>query len=374
MPPTTGYYSDAYAPVELRELAKRPPAIWNAYTDARQYYSAMESAQLNQLAAQDEWAAFEAGSTQDFASFLRMTVIRNIIETYKAVPSTAYRDLAMVGRLEDFRPVQIYKMADVGEILEVPEGADYSDTSLKNVAGATKQLRKYGRLFSLTLEQISQDDSSVLSYIPRALGRQFARLRNKLWRAAFIANPTLYDGRAMFNVTDGNLGSTSLTPDTTGAAALVTAYQAALASMKDENNENIGYRPYWLIVPPGLEIIARSLTEDPTISNAAGTALVTNQGAKTGLKVWVEPSLTDTNDWFLMPNQNEFANVNFDFYKGQQEPTIIQTAGGGRVMSGPNNGMEDLLLALNDTYTYKIRGAMAATPIDRRGTYGSIVP
>lgn len=360
------YTDDAYAPAERRDLNRHPPLIWDAYQDAKQHYQqAQESgAQLT------GWDAMEAGSVGDFGAFLRIQTVRVIIETFKMQPSDAFKTLTEVRSVNDFKPTAIYRIGALGDMLEVPESGEYKDTQLKSVVGATTQLRKYGRVFGFPLEVWYNDDANALTLIPRELGRQFGRLRNKLAiRASITANPALYDGRNMFNSTDGNLGSTALTADITGANALVAGYQAALATFKDEAGEFLGFTPRFLLVSRALEVTANILVTAPTITN--GTTLVTNPAPYTGLKVVVEPSLTDTDDWFILPDPNEFPLVYTDFLRGQQEPTIIRTSHGGQILSG--GAGEDPFTALNDTYQFKARMAMTATPIDRRGAYGSLI-
>ena len=86
----------------------------------------------------------------------------------------------------------------------VPEGADYHYATVGD-RSAPIALATYGSLFRITRQAILNDDMSVLSDIPRKMGRAARPPGGSLAYAILTGNPTMPDGVALFHASHGNL-------------------------------------------------------------------------------------------------------------------------------------------------------------------------
>lgn len=347
-------------------ITSRQPLLWRGYQAAK--LRAQQAMESGATLSEDE--AREAGSVADFGAYLSEKVRYSVQQAALAVPGTNYRTITEVGDVSDTKPEQIIEEGTMGEFLEVSENGQYHDTFWDVVLGATIKPKRYGRIMSIPWDAII-NDSDLPARISTKFGQQAGRLRNKVAiQQAITNNPTLPDGRQLFNATDGNLGSTALTMNAAGATALYAAYMAAVATAVDRNGDSLGIGPRYLLVPFALGPIAKYLTSQPTIDNGSG-AQIPNVAFPLGLEVVVEPSLSDSNNWFLIPDQAVHRTTRTVFLYGKEDPTIWQVGDTHHVIGG---GDEDPFSVINDDYRYKGRLVMGAASFNRQGSFGAIVP
>jgi phage major head subunit gpT-like protein len=147
-------------------------------------------------------------------------------------------------------------------------------------------------------EQYGQVKMRV-SQLPGAI----ARHQNKLvFNALANGFSTLcYDGSNFFDTTHSENNSGTQVNKFTSLALNATNYatvRAAMALFKDDQGELIGQMGDTLVVPPALEGVARTILNADMIAdtNGGGTTNVWKGSAE----LFVNPFLTDTNDWFLI--------------------------------------------------------------------------
>ena len=129
--------------------------------------------------------------------------------------------------------------------------------------------------------------------------------------ALLEANPTLWDGKALFATdhpanffepakgTFGNLNAAALDVESiVNIAAQITIMRGVL----DENGKKMGVNPDTLFLPTAKFESVKNLLSQAMIGNAAGTASVNNPYLNSIQCVHV-PQLTDANDWYLVDSK-----------------------------------------------------------------------
>jgi len=180
----------------------------------------------------------------------------------------------------------------------IRELAEY-DWSIKN--------RKFQAGIKLKRDHIEDDQIGLFADRAAGLGDSAERHPDSLIVNLLETGDTqfCYDGQHFFDTTHAtgssgtwsNKGTTALTLDAAGIAAITTA-RTAMAAIKSDTGFKLNIRPDLMIVPPSLESIAVPLSKNETIY-VGGTTAITNPWAGT-FSVLVVPTLNDTNNWYFV--------------------------------------------------------------------------
>jgi len=162
---------------------------------------------------------------------------------------------------------------EVGPGLErLPRGTEAAHANYDDTAESYK-IARYAKQFVIDEQDMIDDRFGVFTDTPRRLSQAAARLRPDLVYSILLANPTLAQTtRALFNSTDGNLGTTSAL----AAATLKTAIAAMMVIR--ENSVNLNLMPTHLIVPPTLRWTAKELLNSTQIVLAGTAGSVAERG------------------------------------------------------------------------------------------------
>lgn len=217
-------------------------------------------------------AAFSSSTlTNVFTTNVNAVLLSSYMEAGDTTESwTTTTDVA------DFK-TQERPRVDVGPGLsKLPRGgeadhAEYADSA------ESYRIARYAKQFVVDEQDMIDDRLGALSDIPQRFGMAAARLRPDLVYSILLGNPTLSaTSRALFNTTDGNLGSTS--------ALAADKLKVAIAAMQNirENSVNLNLVPTHLIVPPSLRFTAKELVSSAEIIIARGgtTDLTLERGSR----------------------------------------------------------------------------------------------
>lgn len=300
------------------------------------------------LGARFREAAMDSGT---FALALGDSITRRMLADYRT-PSQydVWALLANVVRVDDFRTQERTRWGGFGDLPAVAEGADYLDGGVPDDEMATYKAAKNGRLSRITMEMIRNDDVGMVRQIPVKLSRAAKRTLSKFVLDMIRTNPVIYDGKALFHVDHGNLGTAAL-----DAASWAAARLAVMAQTEAGSNERLGIPPKNLWVPAGLEETAFDLFKQRGLNN--DQSFIQTQ-APTVIPVWY---WTDANDWAASADKQDIPSVEVGFLDGNQEPEIF-------VQDSPTMGS----LFANDTLTYKIRHIYGGAVTDYRGMYKAV--
>jgi hypothetical protein len=186
----------------------------------------------------------------------------------------------------------------------------------------------------------------------------------------FQANPTMWDGNALFSVAHGNLGSTALTANEAGMNALIAA-ETALDDQEDDEGYPIVVpgATRTLIIPTELRWIVNVLNGQEQVINTGGTLNIPNQ-VRGRYNIIEEPFFTDANNWYLSIDlkgrlgflAHVILNGNTTPFLGVEDPGVRAILGG-----------DDPYSFAFDEIGYKIRHDYNFVPTEWRGIFGSLV-
>jgi hypothetical protein len=312
----------------------------------------------------------EAMVTDDLPIMLAGNVDLHVREGYGAVTQN-WRQCFKETSFSNFRQQTIAKLSDLltddeaaggasrdGILPEVPEGMNYDEARMSEEY-EYGQVKTYGATFSMTRQMLINDDQRSLSIVPQAMGAAAARTIN--FKVAYLLenNGTLVDGHELFDATDhGNYtaGGTALSLTNLEAEAVKFVSQAT-----SPGGRTIRVLPRYLIIPPELEITARTILGDAATQLMATALGSTSAAALRGtgnplnnlIEVVVLEELTDANDWYLAAAKDPLTpTVEVAFLNGQSSPELF-------VQQAPD-------LASADGVKHKVRQDFGAYAADYR--------
>lgn len=228
-------------------------------------------------------AAFSSATlTNVFTTNVNAVLLSSYMESGDTTESwTTTTDVA------DFK-MQERPRVDVGPGLsKLPRGAEADHAEYADSA-ESYSIARYAKQFVVDEQDIIDDRLGAMSDIPQRFGTAAARLRPDLVYSILLGNPTLAaTARALFNTTDGNLGSSSAL-----AAGTLKAAIAAVQNIR-ENSVNLNLVPTHLIVPPSLRFTAKELVSSAEIIIAGTAGSVTERGVR---NVIADENLTVVSD------------------------------------------------------------------------------
>lgn len=290
--------------------------------------------------------------TTTFAQVLGDAITRRALADYRIQNAyDAWRNIVDVVPVADFRMQHRTRWGGFGDLPDVAEGADYSDGPVPDDEEATYKAGKKGRLASLTIEAVKNDDVGLIRKIPTKLSGAAKRTLSKFAFDFIRANAAIYDGKALFHVDHGNLGTTALSAAAWSAARLSMMQQTEAGS-----NERMSIAPRFLLVPAELEESAYELFKNRGTSNDPNFTMST---APTVISVWY---WTDQNDWAAAASPMDVPSIELGFLDGREEPEIY-------VQDSPTMGS----LFASDKITYKIRHIYGGAVTDYRGLRKHVV-
>lgn len=287
-----------------------------------------------------------------FAQVLGDAITRRALAEYNNQSQyDAWRQLVNVVPVSDFRTQHRTRWGGFGDLPAVAEAGDYVDGTVPDDDEATYKAGKVGRLAYITMEAIRNDDVGLVRQIPTKLASSAKRTLSKFVFDFIRTNPTIYDGKALFHVDHGNLGTAALSAAAWSARRLAMMQQAEAGS-----GARLSIPPRFLLVPAELEEAAYELFKNRGTSNDPNFAQST---APTVIPVWY---WTDANDWAVAASPMDIPSIEVGFLDGRQEPEIF-------VQDTPTVGS----LFASDKITYKIRHIYGGAATDYRGLAKNVV-
>ncbi|MBI4250998.1 MAG: hypothetical protein HY618_00930 [Candidatus Tectomicrobia bacterium] len=259
--------------------------------------------------------------------------------------------------LKDFRTKRAVRLGGYGNLATVAEQATYPALTTPTDEEATYAPAKRGGIEDLTLETIQNDDIGAIQAIPKRLSRAAkATLNSFVFVTNISANPTLYDGTALFAAGHGgNTAASALT-----YANLVTGIEAMMQQTFYNEPREVGAqaRPRFLLHPSELSEEAFDLLANTVKVVTGQDATMKNWPNALGIEAILVPEYTDANDWFLVADPRLMDTIEIGFLDGQEEPELFvednESAG------SPFNA---------DKLRYKIRHIYGGAVLDFRGFY-----
>jgi phage major head subunit gpT-like protein len=249
-------------------------------------------------------------ATHSIANVLAATYGKFLLQGYNAVEST-WDMIASIRSVSDYKAVTGVRLnggfdfEDVGATGEL-KSADASDET------RTIRAKLTGRMSSISMVDIVNDDLGALTQVPARLGRGAAiKLNRDFWTEFQSSNASFY--RAETAAAGNALSISSLRTAT-----------ASYRKLTDPDGNPLGITPAMLLVPPELEITAAELMGGSLLITGESTTR-TNVNVLAG-RYQVVPSsyLTTGTTWWLVANPAELPCMEVAFLNGNRLPTVQQ--------------------------------------------------
>lgn len=311
----------------------------------------------------------EAVDATNFDQVFADALNRSVVAAYRgdaSLSSQAWRQIAKVTSVSDFRAYRRIKMGYYGTLPAVAEGGSYDPLTTPTDSQETVQLAKVGGTEQITWEKMLNDDLGIWQELVRRMGLSAAEgLNDAVFSLLRIATmPTMADTYKLMSATrtPANLGTLPLTGDATGFANLMTTVGLMLANPGGGGKAK-GVKPTTLVVPLAKAAAAGTLMSDFG-ANTSAADFPSRQGLQVlGVSlrnVVVDLYATNQTDWMLLADPNDAPVIEVAFLDGQEDPEVFF-----------DNNQNVSGMFTNDLVKAKIRHVYDAAAIDHVGIQGN---
>lgn len=264
-------------------------------------------------------------STGDFGNILANVMGKAALQGWEEAEET-YEVWTRKGSLSDFKATKRVGAGLFGPLAKVAEGAEYTYGTVGD-RGEPIVLSTYGKILRISRQAIINDDLSILSDLPRKMGRAAKATIGDLVYGVLTSNPTMSDSVALFHSSHSNLAGTGTALSVSSLGAAKAAMKTQKETLADGTSRVLNISPAYLIVPAAQEIAAQQLiasTVDPTASKGHAMNPVANMA-----KIVADGRLdaTSTLSWYLAANPAMFDTIEVAYLDGNDQPWLEQQAG-----------------------------------------------
>lgn len=288
-------------------------------------------------------------SSSDFPNILANVANKSLMTAYQTAPTT-YQIWTKRGNLNDYKPALRVQVSEAPLLRKVTKGNEYKYVAMSD-SGEQIQLEKYGELFSLTREDIINDDLQALTDIPTKFGAAARLTINYSVYSILSGNPKMANGNNLFSTAHANIetvAKTSPIKDSFRAAFTAMAKQKGLQK-KDAVPLNI--TPAFWIGPVALRFDAMQLVKSAVDVGANNAATNVFQNLLTVVSD-AQLDAVDPDAYYFATAPGFIDTIEVAFLNGVDTP-YIETQPGFEV----------------DGITYKVRSEFGVKALDYRGLY-----
>lgn len=268
-----------------------------------------------------------------FPTIMDQAIQKAYVEGHKTANVT-FDIFTKKGTLTDFKKHDNnYLSGPAGEFLEVPENGELKADTISDKKRPQRQLKTYGRQFTMTRQAFINDDIGFVSRIPAKYAKSARKTINKQVFKILIDNPKIYDGKNLFHSSHGNLvtNGSGITADS--LKAMILAMNAQL----DEFEDAAIIRPAYLVVPCGYVFDMYTILNSPAINTSGNTQAVNPLFQyKDKLQIVEDPTINalcggfgNVMPWWLIGDKDDTDFIEVDYLNGQEVPTLRRTEPAG---------------------------------------------
>lgn len=227
------------------------------------------------------------------------------------------RKIASTRSVRDFKQITSYRLNGAFKYVRVAPGGELAHGQVGEDS-YTNQAKTYGIQFTITREDIINDDLSALTSIPREMGFGAADSLNEVAWTEFLDNSTFF-ASGNNNVSTGALNSDNL-----------AAAETVFMNQTKPNGQPLAVMPAILLVPTALKRKALNLMNSETV--ISGTATATQGGINTfkgNFEVVSSPFLSNANftgysafAYYLLADPRRLSTLELAYLNGRDTPVI----------------------------------------------------
>lgn len=260
-----------------------------------------------------------------FPSIMDQTIKKAYEAGYNNAPAT-YQEWVAIGTLPDFKKSKgNYVAGAAGEFLEVPENGELKADLPKDHQRPERQLKTYGRQFTMSRQAFINDDIDFITTIPARYAASAQRTLNKQVYSILYNNGKIYDEKALFCADHKNLITTGNKP----TLASLKELKLKLQKQTGLDDQAINIRPEYILTPADYEMDLRELIVAPSLSDENVTMRF-NPFYGAGYKIIVDDTICNLAGdnpvpWHIVGNKADAKSIQVDFLNGQKIPTITRS-------------------------------------------------
>lgn len=271
--------------------------------------------------------------TAAFPAIMDQVINKAYVEGHKTAPVT-FDQFTTKGTLSDFKKADNYFVqGGFGEFLEVPENGELKHTVTEDEKLPQRQLKTYGRQFTMSRKAFINDDMGVITTLPARAAKASRTTINSQVYKILTGNPKIYDGKTLFVADHKNL----LVKGTGITQEAVQSMILALGGHRkkiDGTEQAIIIRPAVMVVPLGYKFAMYTLFNSATIS-ASGDVNPLYQ-YRDMIRVVEDATLnaqvaSGAIPWFLVGDTNDTDFIQVDYLNGQEIPNIRRMEAPGQL-------------------------------------------
>lgn len=273
--------------------------------------------------------------TAAFPTILDNAINKAYVEGHRTAPVT-FDIWTNRGTLDDFKKHDNnYLSGPAGELLEVGENGEMKHDVWKDGKRPTRQLKTYGRQFTMSRQAFINDDIGIITRMPAKYAASARKTQNKQCYQALVGNPEIYDGKKLFSKDHKNLlaKGTGITREAVQGMILV------LSNQKDEFGNVCVIRPAIMIVPSGYQFDMYSLFYSQTINTSENTQAVNPlYQYRESIRVVEDPTINalcggfgKQMPWWLLGAKEDTDFMEVDYLNGQDVPSIRRSEVPGKL-------------------------------------------
>jgi hypothetical protein len=249
-------------------------------------------------------------------------VEKSIVEMYTKVPTTFER-ITTKGSLTDFKvsPDHEYVIGGIGDFEEVPEGGELKNSTPRTELLPTRQLKTYGKQFSLTRQAFINDDIGLVTRVPGLYATAAKKTIDKQVYGILFNNPAVFDGVKLFHANHKNLIGTGAKPTQASIQEMILQMQ----KQTDQFGDAIYMTPAAIVVPVGYGFDLQVILHSAQVVGSSNNDI--NPLYNYPIQVIESPVLNamagaGACPWFLKADDASARGIQVDYLNGQETPTI----------------------------------------------------
>lgn len=237
-------------------------------------------------------------------------------------PTTQFEKWVRRGSLPNFKKTtnHEYIASYAGELAEIAENGELPAYTPTDAVLPERQLKTYGRQFSMSRQAFIDDDIGLLTTMPARFAEMTLRTQNKQIYNVLVGNPKQPDGKTLFHASRKNTlaNGTGITREAIDKMIFMIGMQI------DAAGNQLALMPDLFIVPLGMGTDLWTLLSSPTI-NTPGNTQAVNPYAHRNFEIVEDVTLNllagegNAVPWF-MGVKNEI--IQLDTLNGQREANI----------------------------------------------------
>ena len=259
---------------------------------------------------------------------------KSYVEGHKTAPVT-FEQFTTRGTLTDFKKADnYYVQGGFGQFLEVPENGELKHTLPTDEKKPQRQLKTYGRQFTMSRQAFINDDMGVITTLPNRAAKAARMTINSQVYQILTGNPKIYDGKTLFVSDHKNLlkEGTGITQEAVQAMILALGGHK---KKQDDMEEAIIIRPGTIVVPLGYQFAMYTLFNSPTISASGAVNPLFHY--KDTIQIVEDATLNvqikegSPIPWFMVGDKNDTDFIQVDYLNGQDIPNIRRMEAPGQL-------------------------------------------